>query len=49
MLQQVFVQGVRLATTDECECRDILTAAGNFGNLALEVTNVGFEAIPASF
>ena len=39
MLQQIFIQGVRnLHPTDECECKDILTAVGNFGQLALKVT-----------
>ena len=34
-----------LRRADECECRDILTFEENFGQLALEVTNVGLEAI----
>jgi len=42
----MFVKGVRsLQQANECECRDILTAVGNFGHLALEVTDVGLEAI----
>ena len=46
MLQQVFVQWVRdLQSSDECECRDIFTAVENLGKLALEVPNVGFEAV----
>jgi len=46
MLQQVLIQWVRdLQSAGECECKDILTAVGNLGKLALEVADVGFEAI----
>ena len=42
----MLVHGVRnLQSADECECRNILTAVGNFDQLALEVTNIGLEAI----
>ena len=31
--------------TDECECKDVLTEVENFGQLALEVSEVGLEAV----
>jgi len=34
-----------LQTANERESRDILTAAENFGQLALKVTDVGLEAV----
>ena len=46
MLQYMFVQGLRnLQPTDEYECRDILTAERNFGQLALAVADIALEAI----
>ena len=46
MLQQVLAQGVRnLQPADECKYRYILTAVENLGNLALEVVDVGLEAV----
>ena len=46
MLEKVFIQRVRdLHPTDECECRDVLTAVGDLGKLVLEVADVGFETI----
>ena len=30
---------------DECECRDVLTAVGNLDQLALDVPDVGLEAV----
>ena len=42
----MLVQRVRnLQPADECECRGILTAAGNFSQLALELNDVGLEAV----
>ena len=47
MLQQMFVQGVRTCSPlMKCEYRDILTAVGSFGQLALEVADVGLEVMP---
>ena len=41
VLEEVLVKGVRnLQPVDECECRDILTAVGDFGELALEEADV---------
>ena len=34
-----------LQSADLCECRGVLTAVGNFGEMALEEASVGFEAI----
>jgi len=34
-----------LQPADECECRYILTAVENFGQLALEVTDIGLEVV----
>ena len=34
-----------LQPTDECECRDVLTATGDLGELALDVADVGLEAV----
>ena len=34
-----------MQSADECECRDILTAIRDFGQLALEVSNLGLEAV----
>jgi len=46
VLEEVLVQGVRnLQPTDERECRDILTAVGDFGKLALEEVDVWFEVV----
>ena len=46
MLQEVFAQEVRdQQSTDECKCRDFLIAAGNLGELALEVSGVGVEVV----
>ena len=46
MLKQVLVQWVRdLQLADKCECKDILTAIRNLGEQALEVADVGLEAI----
>jgi len=43
---QQLVQGMRnLQSVDEHECRYIFTAIGNFGKLALRVTNLGLGAI----
>jgi len=45
MLQNMFVQWVRdLQLADKRECRDVLSAVGNFGQLALKVANIRFEA-----
>ena len=42
----MLVQGVRnLQSVNECECRDILTTVENFGQLALEETDVGLETV----
>jgi len=42
----MLVQRVRnLQPADECECRGILTAAGNFSQLALELNDVGLEVV----
>ena len=35
--------------TDECECRDVLTAVGDLGQLALDVVDVGFEVVVLPF
>jgi len=41
--------GVRnLQPADECKCRGILTAVGNFGQLALKVANVKLETVALS-
>jgi len=41
VLEEVLVQEVKnLQPTDERECRDILTAVGDFGKLALEEVDV---------
>jgi len=46
VLQEMFVQGVRnMQLADECECRDVLTAVGNLDQLALDVPDVGLEAV----
>ena len=46
MLQKMFAQGVRdLQLADERECRDVLTTAGDLGELALEEADVGFEVV----
>ena len=34
-----------LQLADECDCRDILIAVGNFGQLALKATDIGFEVV----
>ena len=34
-----------MQSTDECECRYILNTDGNIGKLALEVADVGLEAV----
>jgi len=45
MLQNIFAQGVRdLQPTDKHECRDVLSAVGNFGQLALKVADRRFKA-----
>ena len=42
----MLAQRVRdLQPADECECRDVLTAVGDLSQLALEVTDVGFEVV----
>ena len=33
---------------DDCECRDILIAVENFGQLALEAADVQLEVVPLS-
>ena len=46
MIEEVLVQGVRnLQPAGERECRDVLTAVGDLDQLALEVTDVGFEVV----
>jgi len=41
VLEEVLVQNVRnLQTADECECRHVITAVGDFGELALEEADV---------
>ena len=37
-----------MQSTDECECRNIFTAIGNFGKLVLKVADVGLEAVTLS-
>ena len=34
-----------MQSADDCECRYIFIAIGNLGKLALEVVNVGLEAV----
>ena len=42
----MLVQRVRdLQPADASECRDVRTAVGDLGQLALEVADVGFEAV----
>jgi len=42
----MFIQKVRdLQPVDERKCKDVLIAVGDFGQLALEVANVRFEAV----
>ena len=49
MLQKMFVQELRdLQLAEECECRDVLTAVGDLGQLALEVADVRFEVVTLS-
>ena len=49
MFQHVLVQGVRdLQLADECKCKYILTAVGNFGQLDLEVANIRLEVVTMS-
>jgi len=46
VIQEMFVQWVRdLQTDDECECKDVLTAVGDLGQLTLKVADVQFEAV----
>ena len=46
MIEDVLVQGVRnLQVTDEHECRNVLTAVGDFDELALKEADVGLEDI----
>jgi len=41
MLEKVHVHGVRnLQPVDERECRDVLSAVGDFSKLALEEVNI---------
>jgi len=41
VLEKVFVQRVRdLHPTDECECRDVLTAVGDLDELVLKEVDV---------
>ena len=48
-MQEMFVKGVRGSQpADECECRYVLIAIGDVGQLALKVTDVIFEAITLS-
>ena len=48
-MQEMFVKGVRGSQpADECECRYVLIAIGDVGQLALKVTDVRFEAITLS-
>ena len=45
----MFIQELRnLQPDDEYECRDILTVVKNFGQLALEVANIGLKAVALS-
>jgi len=37
-----------LQSADECECRDILTAVGNFGKLVLKVVDARLEVVALS-
>ena len=49
VFQKKFVQGVRgLQPTNEHECGDVHITVGNYGQLALEVANVRFEAVALS-
>jgi len=42
----MFIQWVRdLQPADECDCKDVLTAVGDLGQLALEVANVRFKVV----
>jgi len=38
-----------MQAANECEREDILTAIGDFRQLALEVANAGFEAVAMSY
>jgi len=49
VLEEVFEHGVKnMSIVDERECIDVLTAIGDLDLLAMEVSNVGLEAVTLS-
>ena len=48
--KRMIVQGLRdLQPADERECRDVLIAIGDHGQLALKVANVRFKVVTLSY